>query len=61
MYIDDYQPHFITSRISMYKRTPKQRVVKNKLSHDFDKLFFHFLSICKCRWCIQNTKKEISN
>ena len=61
MYIDDYQPHFITSRIYMYKRTPKQRVVKNKLSHDFDKLFFHFLSICKYEMPLVYTKHEERN
>ena len=44
-YIDEYQRHFIRQHISVPKKRSLKGHVKNKLSSDFDKLFFNFLVI----------------
>ena len=44
-YIDEYQRHFIRQHIRVPKKRSLKGHTKNKLSSDFDKLFFHFLVI----------------
>uniref|UniRef100_A0A6C0KL78 Uncharacterized protein n=1 Tax=viral metagenome TaxID=1070528 RepID=A0A6C0KL78_9ZZZZ len=55
--IQDFQKHFPQQYYDMgrIKRKPK---IQNKLSNDFDKLFFNFLLIVKYEISIHYTKKE---
>ena len=46
-YIDEYQQHFICPHVIVQKKQINKKHKKNKLSQDFDKLFFHFLVIIK--------------
>lgn len=46
-FVQDYQPHFTRSYFDITPKKKKTQYKKNKLSQEFDKLFFHFLVILK--------------
>lgn len=57
-FVQDYQPHFTRSYFDLTKKNKKQQYKKNKLSQEFDKLFFHFLIILKYNIPIMYNKHQ---
>ena len=58
MIVDHFRPHFMKEHYEYVAPKRKHKPTKNKLSSDFDKLFFHLLIILKYNIPLHYTKHE---
>lgn len=58
MIVDHFRPHFMKQHYEFVIPKRKHKPIKNKLSSDFDKLFFHLLIILKYTIPLHYTKHE---
>ena len=56
--MDHFRPHFMKQHYEFVIPKRKHKPIKNKLSSDFDKLFFHLLIILKYTIPLHYTKHE---
>ena len=58
MNVAQFQPHFMKTHFALHEKHRLYTKPKNKLSNDFDKLFFNFLIIISYPMHFHYTKKE---